>query len=128
MKLSAKQIQLRSQEFYDSWDIEVSLSSEVTELDSESKTVSYKTENGETKSVKYDAALVATGGSPNKLAFIPGMLCHLTLTNSGHDAKNVMILRNPEDGHAIYKGAKGKNVVIVGSSFIGNYYTQWSAH
>lgn len=40
-------------------------------------------------------------------------------TSSGHDAHNVMILRNPEDAYTIYKGAKGKNVVVVGSSFIG---------
>lgn len=73
MKLSAKQIQLRTQEFYDAWDIEVSLGSEVTEVDAEAKKVTYKTSEGETKVLEYEAALVATGASPNKLTFIPGM-------------------------------------------------------
>jgi len=71
MKMTADKIALRPQQFYDAWDIEVSLSSTVTELDPVAKIVSYTT-SGEVKTVNYDAALVATGASPNKLAFLKG--------------------------------------------------------
>lgn len=73
MKLNAKQIQLRPQEFWDEWNVEVSLNSEVTELDAEAKKVTYKV-GSEIKFVQYEAALVATGATPNRLAFIPGIV------------------------------------------------------
>jgi NAD(P)H-nitrite reductase large subunit len=71
MKMPADKIALRSKEFYDAWDIEVSLSSIVTELDPVSKVISY-TASEEVKTVNYDAALVATGASPSRLAFLKG--------------------------------------------------------
>ena len=39
----------------------------------------------------------------------------------GVDLKNVFSLRTPDDANAIAKAAAGKNVVIIGSSFIGNF-------
>ena len=37
----------------------------------------------------------------------------------GVDLKNVFSLRTPDDANAIAAAANGKNVVIIGSSFIG---------
>eukprot|EP01127_Copromyxa_protea_P009809 TRINITY_DN2339_c1_g2_i1.p1 TRINITY_DN2339_c1_g2~~TRINITY_DN2339_c1_g2_i1.p1 ORF type:complete len:552 (+),score=106.90 TRINITY_DN2339_c1_g2_i1:189-1844(+) len=107
MDSDPKKIQFRTQEFYDDNDIEVLLKATVTELDSIAKSVTYKVGDS-VKTVHYDAALMATGGSPNKMTFL-----------KGHDASNVRILRNPDDAHTIYNESEGKNVVIIGSSFIG---------
>ena len=41
----------------------------------------------------------------------------------GADLKGVCLLRSPEDGNAIAETTKDKNVVIVGTSFIGE--NQW---
>eukprot|EP01126_Amoeba_proteus_P042938 TRINITY_DN4680_c0_g1_i4.p1 TRINITY_DN4680_c0_g1~~TRINITY_DN4680_c0_g1_i4.p1 ORF type:complete len:465 (-),score=94.08 TRINITY_DN4680_c0_g1_i4:14-1408(-) len=101
-------IVLRSLEFYSSIDVEIILGAVVTELDSENNTVTFSKVDGVSETLVYTAALIATGGTPNKLTFIPG-----------HDAQNVYVLRNPEDALNIYQQSEGKNVVIIGSSFIG---------
>jgi apoptosis-inducing factor 3 len=64
--LNAKidQVQLRSTAYFaDTLGVELRLGQEVTALDAVAKTV---TVNGET--IKYDSALVATGGKPTRLA------------------------------------------------------------
>lgn len=42
-----------------------------------------------------------------------------TLPIPGWDLKNVFVLRNPLDAHAISTQAKDRHVVICGASFIG---------
>ena len=59
--------------------------------------------------VEYDQAVICTGSRPVPLDK-PGVS---TFPN------NVFYLRTPDDGNTIANKAKGKNVVIVGSSFIG---------
>ena len=39
----------------------------------------------------------------------------------GSDLKNICVLRTPEDGKDMAELGKGKDVVIIGSSFIGWY-------
>lgn len=41
----------------------------------------------------------------------------------GADYDNVCLLRTPDDANKIAEAAKGKKVVIIGSSFIGMYYS-----
>jgi NAD(P)H-nitrite reductase large subunit len=103
MTIEASKILLRQPEFYDKYDIEFKLNTEVTELDADAKTATLS--NGET--VKYDAVLVATGGSPR------------TLPLEGFNSPNVVPLRDIGEAHNIAQATKGKRVVIVGTSFIG---------
>ena len=39
----------------------------------------------------------------------------------GVDLQNVFSLRTPDDANKIAEAASGKNIVIIGSSFIGQY-------
>jgi len=80
------------------------LGTEVTQLDPDAKSV--RLSNGDT--LNYDQALIATGADCQRLSFI-----------KGHDASNVYILRTAEDANRIWEACEGKNVLIVGSSFIG---------
>lgn len=57
--------------------------------------------------IKYDYLVLATGGKPRSLS-VPGA-----------QLKNIYQLRSPQDGNAIVEKARNKNVVVVGSSFIG---------
>ena len=43
------------------------------------------------------------------------------LSIPGADLENVFTLRTPDDANRIAENIAGKNVVIVGSSFIGEY-------
>eukprot|EP01125_Pyxidicula_operculata_P021563 TRINITY_DN835_c0_g1_i1.p1 TRINITY_DN835_c0_g1~~TRINITY_DN835_c0_g1_i1.p1 ORF type:complete len:573 (-),score=114.42 TRINITY_DN835_c0_g1_i1:76-1662(-) len=104
MDINVEAIHLRPPSFYTEHNIETHLGVKCTELDPENKTVALS--NGQT--IKYDQALIATGADPQKLTFIPG-----------HDGNNVYTLRNIEDANKIVKAVEGKEVVIVGSSFIG---------
>ena len=45
-----------------------------------------------------------------------------TLEVPGADLKNIRTLRSPDDGNVISDLIPGKNVVIVGTSFIGEPY------
>ena len=103
-------LQLRSQEWHDSAAIKT-VSDEVTGVDFGKKTVT--TAGG--KTYPYAKLVLATGGTPKKLP-LPGF----------KDLGNVFVLRNVHDVQAILKAAggeaekgKGKQVVVVGSSFIG---------
>jgi len=80
------------------------LGTEVTQLDPDEKSV--RLSNGDT--LNYDQALIATGADCHRLSFI-----------SGYDAANVYILRTAEDANRIWEACEGKNVLVVGSSFIG---------
>ncbi|KAK6968220.1 apoptosis-inducing factor 3-like isoform X1 [Biomphalaria glabrata] len=103
MSIKPEEIALRSHQFYDEHDIEILLSKEVTKVLPEDK----KIELNDGSELKYDSLVIATGGQPRQLP-IPGS-----------DLKNVYSLRTPHDANSIAENAQGKNVVIMGSSFIG---------
>jgi NADPH-dependent 2,4-dienoyl-CoA reductase/sulfur reductase-like enzyme/nitrite reductase/ring-hydroxylating ferredoxin subunit len=103
LSAKAESILLRPESFYKENNIEFLLGQEVVELDPAQKHVVLR--SGET--IRYNAALVATGGDPRRLN-VPGK-----------DLGNIYCLRVPSEAHAIGANAEGKNVVIVGSSFIG---------
>ncbi|KAB7495771.1 Apoptosis-inducing factor 3 [Armadillidium nasatum] len=103
MHLDADSILLRQPDFYQKANIDVKFRLKVSKVDPITKTV--LTESGE--SFKYDKLFLATGGKPRNL-MVPGS-----------QLKNVFFLRTPEDANSIVNNAKGKKVVIIGSSFIG---------
>ena len=43
------------------------------------------------------------------------------LTIPGSDLANICLLRSPDDGKQIAEMGKGKDVVIIGTSFIGEH-------
>ena len=97
---------LRPQEWFDEANIET-ISDDVSGVDFSSKKVS--TASG--KSYQYTKLILATGGTPRKLP-LPGF----------KDLNNVFVLRSIPDVQAILSAIgdkRGKNIVIVGSSFIG---------
>jgi len=61
--------------------------------------------------VEYDQAAICTGSRP------------ITLDKPGTNtfSKDVFYLRTPTEANEIANKSKGKNVVIVGSSFIGKF-------
>ncbi|XP_059141402.1 apoptosis-inducing factor 3-like isoform X1 [Physella acuta] len=103
LSIKPEEIALRNKDFYDSHDIELKLNTEVTKIVPSEK----KVELQDGHSLKYDTLVIATGGQPRLLP-IPGA-----------DLKNVYTLRTPQDANAIAENSHGKNVVIMGSSFIG---------
>ncbi|XP_025093063.1 apoptosis-inducing factor 3-like isoform X2 [Pomacea canaliculata] len=103
MSSSAEAIALRKKEFYDEYGIEFTLGAEVTGVNTAKKKVTIS--DGST--ISYNALLLATGGRPR------------TMTIPGQDLKNICVLRTPEDANYIAANSEGKNVVIIGSSFIG---------
>jgi NADPH-dependent 2,4-dienoyl-CoA reductase/sulfur reductase-like enzyme/nitrite reductase/ring-hydroxylating ferredoxin subunit len=95
---------LRPDEFFTDHNIEVMRGKEVARVDTQAKTVSFK--SGE--QIAYDALLVATGGEPR------------TLQIAGSDLKNVLTLRSFADSDAIIAAAEAsKRAVVIGASFIG---------
>lgn len=103
----ASKIEWRPKEWYDEAAIET-ISDEVTAVDFEKKSVS--TRSG--KDIPYTKLVLATGGEPRLLP-LPGF--------KAGELGNIFTLRGVADVQAIL-GAAGsgkKNVVVVGSSFIG---------
>ncbi|EPX73286.1 apoptosis-inducing factor Aif1 [Schizosaccharomyces octosporus yFS286] len=100
-------IALRSKEYYDELDIEFRFKSNVNKIDPKTKTIYY----GDNESLNYSKVILATGGEANKLP-LPGL-----------DASNVYCLRSLADGTklaaATNESGQKKNIVIIGSSFIG---------
>jgi len=103
-------IALRSADFYKKLKVEFVLDVEATELDFEKSQV--KLSNGNTES--YENLILATGANPIRLPL------------DGADLGNVFLLRGVKDAEAISKALgepekdeDKKNVVIIGSSFIG---------
>ncbi|KAK6192405.1 hypothetical protein SNE40_003876 [Patella caerulea] len=103
MDAKPESLALRNAEFYKKYDIEIRQGHEVVSVDTKAKLV--RMYDG--KKMSYDSLFIATGGKPRVLP-IPG---------SG--LKNVCSLRTPADANFIAEQAKGKDVVVVGSSFIG---------
>lgn len=104
-------IALRSADFYEKLQVEFVLDTEATELDLKNSSV--KLSNGSTES--YENLILATGANPIRLPL------------DGADLGNVFLLRGVKDAEAITSALGGepeneqdkKNVVIIGSSFIG---------
>ncbi|NUT74956.1 FAD-dependent oxidoreductase [Pseudomonas sp. C1C7] len=93
---------LRDEAFYREQRIE-RMNAEVASLDSEGKTLHLV----DGQSVAYDAALLATGGTPKALE-LPGA-----------DLPQVFVLRSKSHAQQILQSAKpGQRVVIIGDSFI----------
>lgn len=102
----ASKLQLRSQEWFDSASVQI-VQDEVSDVDFSNKSVS--TKSG--KSYPYTKLILATGGNPRALP-LPGF----------KDLSNIFLLRTIPDVQAILSAIgeeKGKNIVVVGSSFIG---------
>lgn len=94
---------LRDEAFFAEQDIQ-RIRGEVVQLDATARRLSLL----DGRHFSYDAALLATGGEPQRLP-LPGV----TLDN-------VLLLRSREDAEAILQAARpGTRAVIVGDSFIG---------
>ncbi|KAM5466387.1 Apoptosis-inducing factor 1 [Microsporum audouinii] len=98
-------IELRPKDWYSNVSVET-VSDEVTAVDFEKKSVA--TKSG--KSYPYTKLVLATGGTPRRLP-LPGF----------KELNNIFTLRYVTDVQAILAavGEKGKNIVVIGSSFIG---------
>lgn len=103
MSLTADKILMRPLEWFAQNSVETRFKTEVTQIDVANKTLHLH--DGSTLS--YTQCFVATGGAPR------------TLSVPGHNLRNVFCLRVPEEASAILQAVEGKDLVIVGSSFIG---------
>ena len=102
--IKIKDIQLRSEEFYDENQIEVSLNVAATSLNTELKEISLSSG----AKLKYDKLFIATGSRARK----PNI--------SGIELKNIFTIRTLDDSNALDLKLKPSNhVVFLGSSFIG---------
>ncbi|CAG8621509.1 10653_t:CDS:10 [Ambispora gerdemannii] len=108
LELTAEKVAIRNDSFYNDLGISFHLGITATAVDTKSKIVIF--DNGE--KVKFDHLIIATGANPRSIP-IPGI-----------DLNNVFYLRTVQDNAKI-KQAIGtsenekKNLVIIGSSFIG---------
>jgi len=97
-------LRLRDGAFYESHGIEVWTDRTVTGLDPDKRTVTFE----EGDPVTYDAALVATGGTPRRVPV------------QGADLDGVLLLRSWEDAQDLVRRAEGvESVAVIGASFIG---------
>ncbi|XP_064089762.1 apoptosis-inducing factor 3-like isoform X2 [Macrobrachium nipponense] len=103
MDLTADKISLRTQQFYESADIELRLGTAAVSVD----TVSSKVQLSNNEELTFDKLFIATGGKPRRLGVPGGYL------------SGVFVVRSPDDANAVAADAAGKKVVVVGSSFIG---------
>ncbi|XP_077150581.1 apoptosis-inducing factor 3-like [Ranitomeya variabilis] len=103
MNAKAVEIYLRPIEFYKEHDLEVWMEKQAVSINTDEAKVKFK----DGSFLQYSQLLIATGSRPREL------------TCPGATLQNVFYLRSPEDANAISEAATGKNVVIMGSSFIG---------
>lgn len=95
---------LRSEDFYNDYDIEVLTEHEVVSIDHSNKEVVFSDDS----LLKYDKLLLAPGSIPRKLE-VPGA-----------ELQNVFTLRSYDDAQEITAMVeKSSNAVVVGASFIG---------
>lgn len=100
----ADSLPLRSCEFYQQHDIELRFGKKVTEVDTQTKTITFE----DNSTLKYDSLLLATGGVPKKLKA------------PGAELENIFTLRKLEDVNSILESLQGvKKALVIGSSFIG---------
>lgn len=94
---------LRGDDWYSENRIDLRLSTDVTQIDSDTRTV--QCASGDR--LPFDRLLIATGSEPNRL------------NAPGFDAPNVFTLRNITDARAIAEHANpGSRAVLIGASFI----------
>ncbi|NXT94489.1 AIFM3 factor, partial [Anhinga rufa] len=103
MNLKAGDVYLRKPEFLNAHGIELWTEKEAVSVDFQKQKVRFM----DGSSQKYNQLLIATGSHSSSLK-VPGA-----------DLQNVCILQTPEDSSKILELATGKNLVIVGASFIG---------
>ncbi|NWU71402.1 AIFM3 factor, partial [Pterocles burchelli] len=103
MNLKAEEIYLRKPEFLNAHCIEVWTEKEAVSVDFQKQKVSFM----DGSSQKYNQLLIATGSHSS------------FLKAPGADLQNVCVLQTPEDSTKILELATGKNLVIIGASFIG---------
>ncbi|KAM6238930.1 apoptosis-inducing factor 3-like isoform 2-T2 [Spheniscus humboldti] len=103
MSLKAEDVYLRKPEFLDARGIELWTEKEAVSVDFQKQKVHFM----DRSSQKYNQLLIAIGSHSSSLK-VPGA-----------DLQNVCILQTPEDSSKILELATGKNLVIIGASFIG---------
>ena len=100
-------IVMRTPEDYKNKDIDVIIEAEVTAVDSDKKTVTYK-KDGKENVMDYDKLVLATGGNP----FVPPM--------QGVDLDGVFKIRNIDDGIKVQEAMKdAKSAIVTGAGLIG---------
>ncbi len=100
-------IVMRTPEDYKAKDIDVIIEAEVTEVDSEKKTITY-VKDGEEIIMDWDKLVLATGGNP----FVPPM--------DGVELDGVYRIRNIDDGVCVQKAMKNaKSAIVTGAGLIG---------
>lgn len=103
-KISADQLALRPEEFYEKMGVELRLGTRVTAVDTAAKTVT--TDSGET--IEYGKLLVATGGKP----FTPPI--------PGSEGKDIYNFTNIDHAQQLITKAKEMNkAVVIGGGLIG---------
>ncbi|GAB1598082.1 apoptosis-inducing factor 3-like [Argonauta hians] len=103
MTSTADSLALRSKDFLAEHDIEFLGDKQLVNIDSATKTATFQ----DGTKLNYTNLLLATGGNPRKLQ-IPGS-----------DLSNICFLRTPSEANYIAENSKEKDVVVIGSSFIG---------
>lgn len=103
LNAEAEKLYLRKEAFLKEKDIKIQFNKKAYSVDSTKRTVSFS--DGSVQ--QYTKLFVATGGQPRVLS-IPG-----------HDLQNIFYLRSPEDANKIHESSQGKDVVILGTGFIG---------
>jgi len=103
LDMQAEKMQLRPADFYQAADIEVLKEHAAVSVQSDKRSVTFA--NG--AEISYTTLVVATGSRPRRPPF-PGV-----------ELDGVFTLRSPEDGNAMAARLLGKDVVILGTSFIG---------
>ncbi|NXX73549.1 AIFM3 factor, partial [Urocolius indicus] len=103
MNLKAEDVYLRKPEFLKARGIELWTEKEAVSVDFQKQKVHFM----DGSSQKYNQLLIATGSHSSFLQ-VPGA-----------DLQHVCLLQTPEDSSKILELATGKNVVIIGASFIG---------
>ncbi|NXK12777.1 AIFM3 factor, partial [Herpetotheres cachinnans] len=112
MNLKAEDVYLRKPEFLDAHGIELWTGKEAVSVDFQKQKVHFM----DRSSQKYNQLLIATGSHSSFLK-VPGA-----------DLQNVCILQTPEDSSKILELATGKNLVVIGASFVGTKLDQASRH
>lgn len=100
---TADSIALRKKVFFTEHGIELQTEKEMISLDVDNNSAAFK----DGSQINYDCLMIATGGNPRNLQL------------PGSDLKNVCYLRTPDDANFIDEASVDKNVVIIGSSFVG---------
>ncbi|XP_072230947.1 apoptosis-inducing factor 3 [Leuresthes tenuis] len=103
MNVESNTILLRSKDFFHQYNIEVWLQKEALSLDTDKKTLTF--DDGSVQS--YDQMLISTGCRAKGLD-VPGI-----------KLENIKMLETPEDARKIHAASLGRNVVLVGTSFVG---------